>query len=163
MLRILFFIALSVFSFACLAQENDSMFIIKEIPKNEMEKFLDSLRDTIAKDTSRFKRSDLIYSSIGALNKNPYSPLFIVNKKYKYKLDIVSGQKVMEFIDEFLNTDKIESIIFFNSKAGIAVYGDLGKSGVLLITIKKAAKVNYHVSGFQMYKDQSLGGNNFKQ
>ena len=163
MLRILFFIALSVFSFACLAQENDSMFIIKEIPKNEMEKFIDSLRDTIAKDTCRFIRSDLIYSSIGALNKNPYSPLFIVNKKYKYKLDIVSGQKVIEFMNEFLRNDKIKGIIMLKERAGFVVNGDLGKSGVLLITTKKTAKVNYHVSGFQMYEDHNLGGDNFKQ
>jgi hypothetical protein len=163
MLRILFFVALSVFSFACLAQENDSLFIIKEVHKNEMDRFIDSLKRKIAIDTSRFKRSDLVFSSIGALNKNSYSPLLIVNKKYKYKLDILPGQKVMEFINEFLRSDKIKSIIMLNDKAGFVVYGDLGKSGVLLITIKKTAKVNYHVSGFQMYKDHSLGGNNFKQ
>jgi hypothetical protein len=36
MLRILSFITLSMFSFACLAQENDSLFIIKEINKSKI-------------------------------------------------------------------------------------------------------------------------------
>jgi hypothetical protein len=161
MSRMLFFIALSIFCFSCLRQENDSLLIIKEVRKNEMDNFIDSLKNSIVKDTSKFKISDLMFTSIGTLNQNSYSPLFIVNNKYQYKLDIVSGKNAIEFIDEFLSTKKIEKIILINIQAGKAIYGDLGEGGVLLITIRKSTRVNYSVAGFQMHKDQSLGGNNF--
>ena len=163
MLKIVFLITFHLLSFVCLAQESDTLFIVKEIPKGEMIKFIDSLKNGIIKDTSKFRRSDLIFSSIGASNRNPYSPLFILNKLYEYKLDIVPGQKAIEFISEFLNTNKINDIIILNSKAGSTIYGDLGLSGVVLINIKKGFKTNYYVSGFKMHKDSNLGGNNFKQ
>jgi hypothetical protein len=162
MLRILFLIALTVFFFACLAQENDSLFVIEEVPQNKMEEFLDSLKSRIVKDTSRFKRVDLIFPSIGALNKNPYSPLFIVNKKYEYKLDIIPGQKVKEFVDEILVSNKIEKIILLNEKSGYAIYGELGKKGAVLIDLKKSRGTNFYVAGFKMHKDVKLGGNNFE-
>jgi hypothetical protein len=159
----IFLFAFHLSSYLCPAQENDTLFLVREIPKNEVINFINSLKNKIIEDTSKFRSADLIISSIGASNRNSYSPLFILSKLYKYKLDIVSGKKVIEFTDEFLNANKINNIIIFNCKAGSTVYGDLGQSGVVLINIRKTLKINYFVSGFKMHTDHNLGGNNFKQ
>lgn len=109
-------------------------------------------------DTVKYNRGDLFHNSIGTHNRNGYSKLYQINGVYSYKLDIVSGSLVKEFIDEFLKTEKVKSISILENSQSQAIYGTFGNYGCILIRIKK--KFNPEVAGL---KPTSVGGSNFDQ
>lgn len=111
--------------------------------------FIDSIRKKIIADTVKFNRKDLIHSSVLTENSQPYSMLFIINKEYAYALDIISGNKVMEFVNEFLKPEIINSIQFLDSNNATAVYGNRGQKGALLINIKRKKKLVFFVAGLK--------------
>lgn len=114
-----------------------------------IETLIDSIRKKIITDTVKFDRRDLIHSSLLTENSRPYSALFIVNKKYAYVLDIIGGNKVMEFIDEFLKPEIINSIQMLDSNNATSVYGKRGQKVALLINMKKKSKLDFFVAGLK--------------
>jgi hypothetical protein len=132
--------------------------IYRDIEKQKLEVFLDSIKSTILSDTVKFSRSHLIHSAGITQNKNLNSPLFIVNGKFSYKTDIVEGNEVVRFVEEILNVSKIKSITFVQPKYSQALYGSLGTGGTILITLKKKANFNPEVAGLTL-----TAKNNFDQ
>ena len=128
------------------------------IPKHEHEKFLNDLKDQMLSDTLKYDRSDLIHHSFGTQNQNSYSKLFIINKKYSYKLDIISPDSVKEFVHEFLNLKRVKNVFIVEPPSSIALYGSYGNNGVVLIEVK--GKFNPEVAGLKLKQN---GGNNFDQ
>ncbi|MBO9565657.1 MAG: hypothetical protein J7621_22975 [Niastella sp.] len=121
---------------------------------------VDSLRYVILNDTSKYDKKDLIHTAIGTQNADQYSSLFIVNSEYFYLLDIISPDKVLEFVDEFLNSSHIFSIQIISDPEATSTYGRRGKNGVVLIKTKSKSLVNYHVGGLKV---KSRNKNNFDQ
>lgn len=136
--------------------------IEKEIKKERISDFLDSLKVSLLKDTVNFSRTNLIHSAGITQNTKSNSPLFIVNGKYSYKLDIVEGKKVVEFTEELLDSDRIKSITIVMPKYSGAIYGSLGKHGTILITLKKQLRFAPEVAGLNIKSrnnfDQRLPG-----
>lgn len=60
------------------------------------------------------------------------TPLIVVDgKPYRYEVELKESPLQLTF-------DDIENIDFLKAKKGIAIFGDEGKNGVLLITRKRA-------------------------
>lgn len=96
---------------------------------------LDSIKAKISNDTLRFKKADIFENSIGIFNQNEYSPLFIINEKYIYKLDIIEPKKVKEFINQYLVSDRIKKIMIIKPNEAQALYGSHGKQGAIFIEL----------------------------
>lgn len=123
--------------------------------------FIDSLKTQIIQDTLKFIRNDLIHTSIGTNNKNNYSKLYLVDGKYLYKLDIISGQKVIEFVNEYLSESKIQSISITDTIYSQQLFGSNGISGLVSIQTKKKLKYNPKVAGLKLTTKSN--GNNLWQ
>jgi len=125
---------------------------------------LDSLKREIYQDTVKFNAKDLVFTQIGRRNVNSYSMLYFVNETFVYMLDIIHSDKVVEFINEFLDSDKIESIrIIPKEKASMCrVFGGIrGQNGIVLIVLKKKIKFNPLVAGLE--KTGKSSGDNFSK
>lgn len=123
--------------------------------------FIDSLKVAILLDTVRFSRRDLSNSSLGTRNKHPYSLLFIVDRKYSYLLDIISGSYVLQFCKKFLNDSVIDEISLIGREDATAIYGNIGRMGAITITTKsRSGKLNYKVAGLVL---KNGTGDNFDQ
>lgn len=120
----------------------------KAIPANQITGYLDSLRAVIITDTAKFNK-DSLYTREGIIrNKTSYSKLFVIDNKYSYLMDIVSGQKVMEFLNEFFVPASIETIIDYTEPLGAtSIYGSRADLGAIYIKMKKGIKYNPKVGG----------------
>lgn len=127
--------------------------------EDRLEPFLDSLKTQILADTARFNPADLIFTASGRRNTRPYSPLFIVNGAFIYKLDIVDGAKVLEFVNEILDDKKIKSLTYIDSSKTEVHFGQNAWQGVFVITTFDKAKFNPKVAGLTLRKNKS--GDNF--
>ena len=149
-MRILFIIILAISttnSFSQNAPEEDTT--VKFISVKFVSHFIDSIKKKIISDTSKFKKSDMISTPNGNRNINSYSPLFFINILYKYKLDIISGSDVVNFINEILVSDKIESITLLEEPKSLEIFGANGRNGTILIQLKDITKINLKVAGFK--------------
>ena len=90
---------------------------------DRLKPFLDSLKLQVLTDTAKFKQTDLIFTAIGRQNAKPYSPLFIVNGAYIYKLDIINGSEVISFVNEILDDKKIKSLTYIDSSKASEHFG----------------------------------------
>ena len=108
------------------------------------------MKTQIIRDTLKFNRTDLIHTSIGTNNKNNYSKLYHIDGKYLYKLDIISGQKVIEFVDEFLSKSKIQSISITDTIYSQQLFGQNGITGLISIKTKKNLNYNPKVAGLKL-------------
>ena|SRR5690348_1498638 len=126
---------------------------------SRLKPFLDSLKTKLFTDTAKFKQTDLVFTATGRQNAEPYSPLFIINGAYIYKLDIVSGSKVVSFVNEILDDKKIKSITYIDSSKASEHFGQNAWQGVILITMFDEAKFNPKVAGLTLRKNKS--GDNF--
>lgn len=126
---------------------------------DKISNFIDSIKNKLLKDTIKFNRQDLVKTNNGIVNTKSYAPLFFVNILLKYKLDIVPGNEVLNFSNEILNANKIESIYFIEATQSIKTFGTNGLNGVIMIDMKKDAPINYLVAGLKMNNKK---GNNFE-
>ena len=126
---------------------------IKSIPG-----FVDSLREKLLSDTSKFNVDDVVNTSTGRRNVHSYSPLLFINIRYQYKLDIVPAREVVQFVDELLVVDKIESISFLDQHKSVTIFGSNGANGAILIQLKPNAMVDFNIAGFKPGRNV---GNNF--
>ncbi|HSC37192.1 MAG TPA: hypothetical protein VLD19_04950 [Chitinophagaceae bacterium] len=140
--------------------QNDYFSKTRVIDKDSIAPFVSRLKEKIVNDTIKFSRSELVKSSIGALNKQSYSDLFVINGKYRYKMDVIDSRKVLEFINEFLVADKISHMSLLAQDDSYAVYGELGKNRTILIEMRNKKKINFSAAGFRKSK---YGGDNFAQ
>lgn len=120
---------------------------------------IDSLKLSILRDTIMFNRTDLLHTNMGTRNTKPYSPVYFVNMKYAYRLDIINGKLVKEFVDNILDPLKIESIDILDTVYSQALFGITGVNGAILITTKKKTKTNFKVAGLTMTKNKKRGDN----
>jgi hypothetical protein len=125
---------------------------------DRLKPFLDSLKTQLFTDTAKFKQADLVFTATGRRNTKPYSPLFIINSAYIYKLDIISGSQVVSFANEILDDKKIKSISFIDKKKASELFGQNAWQGVILITMFDKAKFNPKVAGLTI---QKKSGDNF--
>lgn len=154
------FLLTSVLAFA---QRDSSIAILadRKLSGNKVDRFLDSLRSTIIRDTTKFSRADLLHLSIGTFNKKEYSPLYVVDQVYSYKLDIIPGELVKQFLDNILTPKVIQQIDIFQPGKGASLFGTLGDNGVIYIKMRKR-KYNPFVAGLTR-KGAAVGGDNFDQ
>ena len=153
-LTLKFVLSLLLISSNLLGQNNDM--IEKEHSKKVL---IDSLKKEIYLDTSKFDKKDLLFTASGRKNRNSYSMLYIVNGAYMYKLDIITPKQVIEFVDEFLDTDKVDVISILPKEKAISVFGSHAQNGVVAIKLKKKAKFNTLVAG--LTKTGKNSGDNF--
>ena len=122
---------------------------------------IDSLKHEIYQDTVKFNEKDLIFTQIGRRNVNSYSMLYLVNGVFLYMLDIIPSDKVVEFVSEFLNSDKIESIGIIPKEKAYMFGGVRAQNGLVVIRLKKKVKFNPLVAGFEKRGENS--GDNFSK
>ncbi|MEQ9403154.1 MAG: hypothetical protein RIM99_06205 [Cyclobacteriaceae bacterium] len=97
----------------------------KEIPKNEIDKFISGLVKDIYEDTLRFEKRDLFSPGPYTMNKNGYSKIYRINEKFFYELDIIPGTLVKEFVNEILRPEIIKKIeVIENGNESLAVYAE---------------------------------------
>jgi hypothetical protein len=148
-------IVLAVFLFgSCATTKNTSS-------ERELDKKIqvDNLIQKIYQDTVKFNRESLVFTQIGRRNVNSYSMLYIVNGAYLYMLDIISSDKVVEFVDKILAVDNIKSIVVLPKEKAIGLGGIRAQNGIVAIQLKKEVKFN--VAGLDFTKNNS--GNNFSK
>ena len=137
----------------------------KNTLKTELNKriLIDNLIQEIYRDTIRFDEKDLVFIQIGRRNINSYSMLYVVNGAYSYVLDIISSDKVVEFVNEILDADKIESIAIISKEKIVETMldGIRAQNGIALIILKRNTKFNPLVAGFNLIG--SSGGDNFSK
>ena len=131
----------------------------QDLTNNRLLPFLDSLKTQLLADTIKFKQTDLVFTATGRRNAKPYSPLFIINGAYIYKLDIVNGSQVVSFVNEILDAKKIKSINYIDSTKASEHFGQNAWQGVILITMLDKVKFNPKVGGLTIVKNKS--GDNF--
>jgi len=120
----------------------------KTIPTAQIVPYLDSLKTVILADTVKFNVIDLYQDGSQTRTRNGYSKLFVIDNKYSYRLDIIPGNQVREFIKEFFVPGSIETIIDYMESAGAAaIYGSRADFGAIYIQIKKGVKYNPKVGG----------------
>ncbi|HWJ26573.1 MAG TPA: hypothetical protein VNS32_08515 [Flavisolibacter sp.] len=123
--------------------------------------FLDSLKQAILVDTAKFQRLDLKHTSIGTINAKSYSKLFIVNNRYSYKLDIIEPKQVLEFVNEYLTTEKVSHVLMLDAHIARHQFGEIAFKGAILIFLDEKARFNPKVAGLTEAKKKT--GNNFNQ
>lgn len=131
---------------------------IVEINSTQFVTFIDSLKKVTLADTSKFSRKDLIHTIIGTRNIKSYSPLFVINEKYLYKLDIIDGTNVLQFVNQYLDTNKFYKVNVADNIAGSVIYGSNGSNGCIIIYLKKKTKFNPLIAGLKM-RNKKFGDN----
>ena len=131
----------------------------KVLQDNSIPPFLDSLKTVIFQDTSKFNRADLIHTNMGTRNIGSYSPVFLINMKYSFKLDIINGTLVNQFVNNILDPSKIVRIDVMDTIYSQALLGVDGINGAIWITTKKNAKIDFNVAGLKMSKNKKHGDN----
>ena len=121
--------------------------------------FIDSISQKILFDTSKFKREDIAITKNGRVNKNSYSPLFYINFRYEYKLDIIEGKDVLLFLKEILISDNIKKITVIKDSQSPDSIGVFGKEGVVFIDLKDNVNPNFNIAGFKL---KGQVGDNFR-
>ncbi|KXX69794.1 hypothetical protein [Flammeovirga sp. SJP92] len=149
-------IVLPCLSFVTFAQ-NATQVEGKDLPS-----FISNLTQQVYEDTIKFSRDDLLHTQVGSRNKKGYSKLYMINGKYAYKLDIIAGELVEQFVKEVLVLDKIESICIRQGDISYSqsIYGSHVVDEVIHIKIKAKARFNPKVGGL---KKKGKTGNNFEQ
>ncbi|WP_316771248.1 hypothetical protein [Pedobacter frigiditerrae] len=135
---------------------------IKTISNDKMEDFVDSLKKKITSDTANFDRNDLIHNGVFTRNIKPYSSLYCIDDKYVYKLDIIDGKGVLEFVNQYLDVKKVGAIIIMNPEDSQRLYGSHGTLGLIFIYIRKGTVYNPDIAGLKR-KAKRDGGDNFWQ
>ena len=145
-----------------ISQEVDTSFNIqiKTIKGSSIEPFIDSIKSKIYQDTTKFNRLNLLHTIIGTRNSKAYSPLYVVNSKYAYKLDIINGTLVNDFVKNILKASTIDSIEIMGASYCQYLFGSYGMNGAIFIWIKKKEKINYKIAGLVKNKRRN---NNFFQ
>ncbi|QES90731.1 hypothetical protein [Rhizosphaericola mali] len=129
-----------------------------------IDSYIDSLKIAIFQDTLKFNRTDLLHTNMGTRNTQSYSPIYIVNMRYMYNLDIINGTLVKEFVNNILNPSKIQTIEILDTLYSQSLFGTRGINGAILITTKKKAKLNFKIAGLKWAKNKKYKyGNNFDQ
>ena len=132
----------------------------KIVSQSEIEKIeiIDSLKQEIYNDTIKFDEKDIIAipnwnnterKYKWERNRNSYSKLYVVNSAYAYKLDLITSDLVAEFVNEFLDIDKIQNIEIKSKKESMAIWGTEAENGLVLITLNKKAKFNPTIAGIE--------------
>jgi hypothetical protein len=125
----------------------------------DLTKLIENLKMEILSDSSKYLKSDIVFTVMGRQNKNAYSKLFIINNKYTYKIDIIDTDLLKEFANEILDKNKIEQICIYDKKMSSALFGEQGKNGVVLIEFYEGIKFNPEVAGLELAKDRTSGDN----
>ena len=133
---------------------------LEKIPATRINKFIDSLKIKIARDTLRFNQLDLVGSGKDATNVSNYSKLFIINNKLTYKLDVLAATDVAMFVRAFLVPSKIEEIGVLKAPYSNMVYGARGANGVVNIQLKSDAKIDPAVTQLSLSAEQDGSANN---
>jgi hypothetical protein len=149
-MKIYFIVLLVCLSYVVSAQQKESpqeqRTSITILPA-EIPHFLDSVKTVIINDTSRYDAKQLYQEDGVTRNKAGYSKLFVIDNKYSYRLDVINGAKVMEFIKEFFVPESIETIVDFIGSGAAAIYGKRADLGAVYIQMKKGVKYNPRVGG----------------
>lgn len=127
---------------------------------NTLSCHLNRIRRAILADTSKFNTGDLIHDGQTS-NLKAYSPLFVINNRYLYRFDIIPPHLVMEFINEYLVPQKIDSIFVLADAAAASIWGSAAENGVVVANLKKEAAFNPRVAGLKRIRKKL--GNNFQQ
>ena len=149
MLKIIFNLIFFSFPFLILGQNSSK----KEV--------IDNIKTEIYKDTIKFEKNDLIFTALGRKNLNSYSKLYIIDKKYYYKLDIIKEKAVQEFVKEYLSESKVETIEFIEKEKGMSFYGSNAENGVVIISINKKINYNPKVAGLKLNSKKT--GTNYSE
>jgi hypothetical protein len=146
------------------AQSEKSEIPSERISGDKVQSFVDSLKQKILSDTIKFDRKKLMHINGRTENRNPYSMLITVNMKYSYRLDIIESNLVLEFANEILNSENIESINYVKKENAPTLGGFMAKDGWILITLKPKVKLDFKVGGLKYLKGKyRKGGDNFLQ
>ena len=121
--------------------------------------FIDSLKNEILSDTILFNSGDLRHFNYLSTNSKPYSSLYNINFKCEYVLDIINSSLVLEFVNEFFNSNNIKSIELIDPVRSDALFYEYGKFGTIIIFMKKKVKVNYKVACVKKLYKKSLSTN----
>lgn len=133
---------------------------LEKVPPSRINKFIDSLKIKIARDTLKFNQLDLIGNGKDVTNVANYSKLFIINNKLSYKLDVLTAADVAFFVREFLTPSKIEEIGVLKAPYSNMAYGARGTNGVVNIQLKSTAKIDPAVAQLSLSGEQDAGANN---
>jgi hypothetical protein len=162
--KITLLILIFLCSFQLTAQTESREFPSVLITGENINPFIDSLKQKILADTIKFDRKDLKHVNGRTENRNSYSKLITVNMKYSYRLDIVNGTLVKELANEILNSENIESINYIQKENAPTLGGFMAKDGWILITLKSKIKLDFTVGGLKYRKGKKRkGGDNFLQ
>jgi len=149
-MKLFLFLSFLPFSLLALNQASiDTIVPTKKIDRALIVQFVDSLKQKILSDTILFDTTHLEHFNYLSNNSKPYSALYIINFRCQYKLDIINSSMVLEFVNEFLDPTKIESIELLSPQVGGALFYKYGDLGVVMIFMKKRYKVNYKVAGLK--------------
>ncbi len=152
------------YSFQLTAQTKTQAIPSELVEGENIKPFIDSLKQKILADTIKFDRKDLKHINGRTDNQNSYSQLITVNMLYSYRLDIVNGNLVKEFVNEILNSENIESINYIKKENAPILGGFMAKNGWILITLKPKVKLDFTIGGLKYRKGKKRkGGNNFLQ
>jgi hypothetical protein len=126
---------------------------------DKLKHYLDSLKSEVLLDTAKFRETDLLFTSFGLSNQKPYSKLYIVDGRFIYKLDIIMGPEVVDFVNEILDYKKVKSITYLDSSKTKVEFTPNTWQGIMVLTMFDKAKFNPKVAGLTMQKNYS--GDNF--
>lgn len=144
-MKLLLQISILLFSIQSFAQIEEN---VKEFNELRIDKKREVLINELLNDTIKYSKEDTYHTVIGTLNKNSYSQLFIINGKQYFKFDIVNGDCVVEFIDEYLDKVNLKSIKKLDKKVSLGLYGTNGENGVTIINLKNLKKAKTKNCGF---------------
>ena len=129
--------------------------------KQQNRTVIDSLKQIIFRDTVKYDEKDIIFTQMGRKNVNSYSMLYIVNGAYIYMLDIIPANKVIEFVNEILDTNKIASIAILPKEKASGLGGEYVQNGIVAIVLKNKTKFNPYVA--ELTRRNKETGDNFKK
>ena len=134
-----------------------------DILKRNIITTVDSLKQIIYSDTIKFDGKDVVFTERDKLNINSYSMFYVVNGVYLYMLDIIPSDKVVEFVNEILDIDKIAGISVLPKEkvAEAGMKGVRAQNGIVAIIMKKNVKFNPFVAGLEKIGENS--GDNFSK
>lgn len=92
------------------AQSEKSVIPSVKIMGSDIKPFVDSLKQKILLDTLKFDRNDLKHFNGRTENVKPYYMLLTVNEKYNYRMDLVEGRLVQEFVDVILKVESLHRV-----------------------------------------------------
>jgi hypothetical protein len=146
------------------AQTEKNVIPSVKIMGSDIKPFVDSLKQKILLDTLKFDRNDLKHFNRSTENGKPYSMLLTVNGKYNYRMDLVDGRLVQEFVDEILKVENMASIEYVKEELAPHYAGSMAVKGWILIQLNPKVRVNFKVGGLKYWKNRkSKGGDNFLQ